>query len=132
MAYADIFLSEQVKCVLASENWTRKDLDPKYLHYLQDYLRIAAANEDSLFTDIEALRQLLNARAKSRVEEQYKAMKASLLSLLRENFMINDTTYEMIVTRLAKFTDLNSFNLEYLEEMRKIEEELIENNGQFK
>jgi hypothetical protein len=124
--YAKIYLKENVKTVLAQENWQDKDCDVKYVRYIQDYITIKALYEDKEEQKILAALQLAR---KTRIEETYKFLFDEMIKNMRSFYNVTDEIYDKIKKRITPLHNTDEFNFDYIRELRNIEEEYFSGKG---
>jgi len=109
-----------VDVALLMENWTDKDADEKYTNYLQEYLLLKS---DPIF--LNKTNDAILKLQTSRIEEVYNKLFKLMLENLKEvNPIISGPKEETFKKRLSKIAPIsNSINYNYIEELRKIEEE---------
>jgi len=109
-----------VDAALLMENWTNYDDDDKYGSYLQEYFRLKPLLLNKPNIDAKIL--LLQ---KQRVAETYRDIIVLMLKNLKAvRITISEAKKKAILERLNKVTTVpNEVNYDFIEELRKIEEE---------
>jgi len=109
-----------VDATLLMENWTDKDDDEKYGSYLQEYIRLKNVPVFHQKTNVAVL--LLQTE---RVRETYRDLTNEMLKNLKVvRTTISEAKEEAIKKRLDKVTTIpNEISYDFIEELRKIEEE---------
>jgi len=117
--YAD-YCRVNVDAALLMENWTDEDADEKYANYLQEYLRLK--NVPSFSKKPKASVSKLQT---TRVEEVYSELfKLMLRDIRGAKITIGEPKKKAFKARLSKVAPIsNNVNYNYIDELRKIEEE---------
>lgn len=109
------------------ENWTDKDADNSYPKYIQDYemLRNKFLDSGKDYTMAEVQNELQRV-TKERLDLTYKFLFRQAIEYLRNDFSLSDEEYDDIKIKTDPLKNMESFNFDYIKELRKIEEETRE------
>ncbi len=121
--YSSRYHRNNVKCVLAIENWNDSDCDVKYARYIQDYIK---SRNVLVEKDKDAVEIVLDQYSIKRSDEAYSYIFKNLISGLRNNCIISDEEYDGIKTKLDPLKTEN-FNFAFLKKAREIEESFYQN-----
>jgi len=118
--YAKVYHAPNVRTVLARENWADRDCDVKYARYMQDYIKVkgqcATLSDDKIGRALELLRN-------NRVKNTYKFIFDEMIGEMRKQKPVDDSQYDSFKMKLSPLETVDDFNFEYLDMVRKIEEE---------
>jgi len=121
--YAKLYHRYNVKAVLMVENWTDKDCDAKYAKYIQEYIRVKKAFEEKNFSD-DQIKVALEAFKKDRLNSTYDGLFKDMIKRLEnKKGTFSPQKLETINSRLNEYRSLDDTCIEYIYELRKIEEE---------
>jgi hypothetical protein len=121
--YAKLYNQTNVKTVLMRENWDNNDFDVKYARYMQEYIQLK-----NTFTakgyDNEKIKASLEGLRRRRLNSIYDYLfKDMVKRLTQRKGALSDKKIASFTNRLNQFRALTDANLDYLYELRKIEEE---------
>lgn len=119
--YAE-YCKVNVDAALLMENWTDEDADEKYANYLQEYLRL---KPKFINFNIQQVNDAVLLLQKTRVEEVYHELFNLMIKEIKKvRLAMGEPKKKAIKERLSKVAPItNKINYNYIEELRKIEEE---------
>ncbi|GEM_PF-4367695 len=120
--YTNHYHYDNVKCVLARENWAEKDFDVKYVDYVKDFIKFFEQIEKFKLTSKERCIEALEKIKQKRIEETYEFLSDELINLLTQEKHISEKESYVIRNQLDSMNDKKSFNINYIKKIRKIEE----------
>ncbi|QQO10530.1 hypothetical protein [Breznakiella homolactica] len=130
--YYTIYLSELIKEEYIRENWVDGyvDSESNCMQYMQDLINaenIIKKMEDSIKRPLEdsECQKVLMGLKKIRMEKSYSYLASSFLSYINNQKPLPVESHFKFEKRLYELRDENSFNIDYLTEMKKIEEEYL-------
>ena len=121
--YAKFYHQYVVKAVLMRENWDDKDCDAKYAKYMQEYIHIKNEFDEKNLSD-EKIKAALKVFKENRLDSTYNYLFNNMKKRIEnKNGTFSSDKLEMIKSRLDSYRSLEDANIDFLYEIRKIEEE---------
>jgi len=120
--YAKRYLHHNVKATLLYENWFGRTVDVKDNKFMQEYITFRDYVSDNHFSDTK-IKQELRALKRNRIDVIYTELYESMIKLLEKTKKISDNDKKAINLRLNVYRSLEYVNFQYINELRKIEEE---------
>lgn len=128
--YSKIYLAEMIKEVHATENWADREFDVKYARYLQEF--ISAENkmkklEDKIGRTLKEpeCRKFFVGLTKIRMKEAYDYIADLFIENIQGHKTLTVEDLVRIEKRLDSCRQEETFSMEFLNELRNIEEEVL-------
>jgi len=123
--YAKHYLYHNVKATLLYENWFGRTVDVKDTKFMQEYITFRNFVNDDNLSDTK-IKLELKALKRDRIDIIYTELYESMLELLEKTKKISKKDKKAIDLRLNVYRSLEYVNFQYINELRKIEEEKYE------
>jgi hypothetical protein len=121
--YAKHYLHHNVKATLLYENWFGRTVDVKDTKFMQEYIAFRDYVNDNKFSETKIKKELKFLK-QHRIGYIYEKLYESMIELLEKTGKITDNEKKSIELRLEVYRSLEYVNFQYINEQRKIEEEM--------
>jgi len=121
--YAKHYMQYNVKATLLYENWFGRTVDVKDIKFMQEYIIFRNHAIKKNISDAKA-KQKLKIIKQNRIDFVYKKIYINMIELLEKTRKIPDKEKKAIELRLKVYRSLEYVNFQYINELRKIEEEM--------